>query len=205
MPSGPCSKIVSRKSRRRFAGLLLVLSSLWLPVSISAQISHTVTTNPHPDYLEVSLNVNGAEPDRLFSNLSDGLTARVEYTIRVLEPRSAPMSIFGPRLLREFRVIYNVRRDPFRRRYTLTTHDGGLYTFRDEAALWSFLFVLPGYRIPWEAIEAESASHSGRFVIETRTTYDPIVFAPGLSILWVFLSQARHESGWTQREIEVMR
>ena len=204
MPSRACSTIDFRKSPRSIRVALFLLFYALTPV-LSAQITHTSTADSTPDYLEVSIAVRGADPADLFAGLDDGLTARTEYAIRVMEPRTGPMNIFGARLLREFRVSYEIRYDPFRRRYTLTTHDGGLYTFRDTDSLWSFFFSLPEYRIPWEAVEPSIRSADASLMIETRVTYSPIVFVPGLSILSILLPDSAQQSGWVRREIEVAR
>ncbi|MFW6312953.1 MAG: hypothetical protein ACOC2N_03630 [Spirochaetota bacterium] len=98
---------------------------------------------------------------------------------------------------------YELIWDPFRERFTISTHDGAFYTFRDESAAWSFFFTLSGYRIPWAAFSG--SEESGRVRIETRTVYEPIVFVPGLGILSIFLPHSRYQSSWRTFEREVSR
>ena len=226
----------SRKSPRRRPGSLLLpafllLGSFLLPQSAPAQISHESSVRPRESYLSVSLAVGGAEPEELFANLHDGLTARLEYSMRLLALRPMPASILGPRLIREFHIAYEMRWDPFRRRYTAQTHDGAFYTFRDEASLWSFIFSLSDYRIPWEAFASAGDAGAGddgagddgagdalgavvagrtvrsqladRYQLQIRVVYQPIVIVPGLAILSVLPGRARETSGWTTHEIEV--
>ncbi|MFW5684546.1 MAG: hypothetical protein ACOC1I_06820 [Spirochaetota bacterium] len=202
MPSQPCSRIGFRKSRRSAPAALIFVSVFLLPASLHATIEHDTTVSGGLGYLKVTITARGADPEPLFSNLADGLTARVEYVIRALESRDGALGLVGSRLLREFRVIYTVGWDPFRDRYRLTTQDGGAYTFRDEATLWSFLFTLPDYRIPWSAF-GERSTEDATFSVDTRVEYEPIVFAPGLSILSVFLRDSRHVSPWLESNVEV--
>lgn len=168
----------SRKSPRRRSGArllpatLLVLGSLLLPRYAPAQISHESSVRPRDSYLSVSLAVGGAEPEELFANLHDGLTARLEYSMRLLALRPMPASILGPRLIREFQIAYEMRWDPFRRRYTAQTHDGAFYTFRDEASLWSFIFSLSDYRIPWEAFASTGGASAGNVIAGDATAGD---------------------------------
>jgi hypothetical protein len=177
--------------------------ALAAPAALYGTIEHEATTDRSDDYLEVTIAVRGAEPERLFANLADGLTSRIEYHIRILQTRDTLLNLLGSRLIHEFRVIYNVVWDPFRGRYRLTTQDGGEFTFRDEATLWSFLFTLPDYRIPWTAFETDAGERRGRFVVETRAVYEPIVFASGLGILAVLLADSRQESAWRRAQLEV--
>ncbi|MFW5684784.1 MAG: hypothetical protein ACOC1I_08020 [Spirochaetota bacterium] len=204
MLSQHSSRIVSRKSPRNSVGILLLIlaSTLVAPATLSGEIAHDTTVRTRPDHLSISISVSGAEPQELLTNLHDGLTARLEYAIRFLERRMAPVSLLGPRFVREFRVIYEIRWDPFRRRYTAVSQDGAGYTFRDEAGLWSFIFWLSDFRIPWEALATDGADELD---VETRVLYDPIVFVPGLSILSVFLATSREQSPWSAQAIEVPR
>ncbi len=195
-----CSRNVFRKSRRS-----LVLLILLAPVAVHAQIEHETRMIALQDHFEVSIAVNGAAPDLLFDNLREGLAARLEYAVRVSSPRNLPFSFLGSRLLREYRVIYTVRWDPFRDRYTITTQDGGLFTFRDEAALWGFLFSLPRYRIPWQAVDGENLPSPSRYQVDTQVIYEPVVFVPGLSILSVLLPHARQSSPWERAYVEEPR
>ena len=206
MRSPRCSRTVFRKNLRNLVLLvLLVLLALVAPVGVSAQIEHETRMTASRDYFEVSVSVNGADPDLLFSNLSEGLTARLEYAVRVSHPRNPPLSLFGSRLLSEYRVIYYARWDPFRDRYTITTQDGGLFTFRDEDALWRFLFTLPHYRIPWHGIAASDAAAPPRYQVDTQVVYEPVVFVPGLSVLSVLLPHARQSSPWERDYLEEPR
>ena len=189
------SRTVSRKSPRRLL-LSFVIAALLAPVSATAQVDHTLSAGGTPDFLAVSVDVSGADAAMLFANVNDGLTARLEFIIRVLEARDGLMSVFGSRMLREFRVIYETRYDPFRRRFTVTTQDGGFYTFSERARLLDFFFSLPGYRIPWAALGFAHAPSDVELVVEARVVYEPIVFAPGLSILSGLVSDTRRQSPW---------
>lgn len=203
MRSPRCSRTVSRKSLRN--PVLLIPFILVVPVAVPAQIEHETQVIALRDYFEVSISVNGADPDLLFGNLAEGLTARLEYAVRVSHPRNPPLSLFGSRLLSEYRVIYHARWDPFRDRYTISTQDGGLFTFRDEAALWRFFFTLPHYRIPWQGIGAGDPATPSRYQVDTQVVYEPVVFVPGLSILSVFLPHARQSSLWERSYLEEPR
>lgn len=189
------SRTASRKSPRRLV-LVTLIAALLAPGAVSAQVDSTVTVGATPDFLSVSIDVTGADEEVLFANVNDGLTARLEYIIRVLEARDGLLSAFGSRMLREFRVIYETRYDPFRRRYTVTTQDGGFYTFGERERLLEFFFSLPGYRVPWSALGLDHPPSQTELVIEARAVYAPIVFAPGLSILSVLNADARRQSPW---------
>lgn len=188
------SRTASRKSPRR--RLLLVVIALFVSVPAIAQVDHSVAVGTTADYLAVSIDVSGADASVLLANINDGLTARVEYIIRLLEARDGLFAVLGSRILREFRVIYETRYDPFRRRYTVTTQDGGFYTFDDSDRLLDFFFTLPGYRVPWTALELDRVRDQRDLVVEARVVYDPIVFVPGLSVLSVLMSDARRQSPW---------
>lgn len=196
------SRTDSKKSRRRVI-LLLAIGLLATPAPLFGEIEHVATVRPTTGFLTVTINATGADPRILFGNLADGLTARLEFAIRVLEARGGPLAFFGNRLIDEYRVIYTMRYDPFRERFTVTTQDGGFFTFRDEGTARAFFFSLPGYRVPWSSFDTPRTQGGDDFVVETRVTYDPIVFAPGLSILSVFLPSSRHQSSWISTPVEV--
>ncbi|MFW5718326.1 MAG: hypothetical protein ACOC0E_12875 [Spirochaetota bacterium] len=188
------SRTASRKSPSRH--LLPVAIALLVSLPAVAQVDHSLAIGTTADHLAVSIDVSGADASVLLANINDGLTSRVEYIIRVLEARDGLLAVLGSRMLREFRVIYETRYDPFRRRYTVTTQDGGFYTFHDSDRLLDFFFSLPGYRVPWTALEPGRVRDERDLLVETRVVYDPIVFAPGLSVLSVLMSDARRQSPW---------
>ncbi len=202
MPSRVCSKTDFRKSPHS----CLLVSLLFLVCGVAfGRIEHKAVIAPHPEYMEISVLVSGADSQLLFRNLGEGMTARLEYEVRISEPRTSPLRILGPRVLREFRVVYDLRWDPFRRRFTITTHDGGTYTFTDRTALWQFFFELPGFRVPWDGLDFDDRSSGRRCLVETRVTYEPIVFMPGLSIVSMLLPHARQSSTWGSDAVEVPR
>jgi hypothetical protein len=190
------SKTDFRKSRRRILLILLGVASVAIPAGLTAQVSHTAVVGSDADYLTVGIDVAGADPEILFDNLGDGLSARLEFAIRVLESREGVFVIFGSRMINEFRVVYDLRYDPFRERFTVSTQDGAFFTFRDRATVWSFFFTLPGYRVPWTALDRSGASSGVDLVVETRVVYDPVVFVPGLSILSVLPASPRQQTAW---------
>ncbi|HKJ85382.1 MAG TPA: hypothetical protein VKA06_04865 [Spirochaetia bacterium] len=192
------SRIDFRKSLR---SILLVL--ILVPALAWAQIDHSTELQVNEDYLEVNITVDGAEPEPLFANLEDGLSASIEYMIRVVEPVRRPWQALGSRVLHEFLVKYELIWDPFRERFTISTHDGAFYTFRDEADVWAFFFRLSDFRIPWTAFS--DSGEPGRIRIETRAMYEPIVFVSGLSILSIFLPHSRYQSSWQTLERGVGR
>lgn len=218
----PSSKIAFRKSRPDSGPSLVPLAHCLLPALLlvvalpsAAQLRHAVTASAEDEFIEISIVASGVEPQSLFATLDDGLSARLDFEIRALERRSGAPSLLGPRLIREFTVIHEVRWDPFRRRYVITTQDGASYPFRDEASLWAFLFTLPEFRIPWSGLEyAEGDGVISRagdeltvprpdaLMIETRVVYHPIVFVPGLSILSVFLPDSRMATPWQVATVE---
>lgn len=193
-----CSTTDSRKSRPDVSRLVVLATLLAVTPALAAQIAHDASVATTDELLEVTVRVAGADPESLFANLNEGLSARLEYAIRILEPRPRALVMLGPRLDREFRVIYDLHFDPFRDRYVVQTQDGGRYLFPDEATLWEFFFELPGYRIPHSALHA-----SGHLYIDTRVTFEPIVFVPGLSILSVFMPRSRQLSAWERDVVEI--
>ena len=201
MRSLRCSRTGSRKIRRSH---LIFALSLLVPTLLHARIEHETTTVGHQDYLEVSIVVHGADSDVLYANLGDGMTARVEFTIRVTQPNRSPASFFGSRLLREDRVIYDLRWNPFRERYAITTNSGDTYDVGGAPALDSVFFTLSGYRIPWQSVLPDDAPVDG-YQVETRVVYEPIVFVPGLTILSVFTRHARQTTPWIRTVVEAVR
>ena len=202
MPSPVCSRTGFRKSPRS----CLLLSLILLVCGTAfGKIEHRAEITAHPEYMEISVFVNGADPQVLFQNLDEGMTARLEYEVRVSQPRSLPLRILGSRVLQQYRVVYDLRWDPFRRRFTITTQDGGAFTFTHTTALWQFFFELPGFRVPWRNLGLEHHASNGRYLVETRVTYEPIVFVPGLSILSLLLPRARQSSTWWSDAVEAPR
>lgn len=222
MRSPRSSRTGSRKSRPdrvalRSHRVRLLIATLVLSCAApaAAQLRHEATVVTDDDFIAISVRASGVEPETLFSNLEQGLSARVDFEIRALERRDGAMTLLGPRLIREFTVIHEVQWDPFRRRYVITTQDGARYPFRDEASLLTFLVELPDFRIPWSALEYAAGDgviaraerepvprRPGSLMIETRVVYRPIVFVPGLSILTVFLPDSRMTTPWQLVPIE---
>jgi len=195
------SRIDSRKSRRSVAAVLILFPALaW------AQIDHASDLVSHEDFLEVRIQVSGADLDRLFANLGDGLSARMEYAIRLLDPRDRPWRVLGSRVLHEFRVAYELAWDPYRERFAVSTQDGRRLTFADETSVRDFFFRLDGYRIPWAAIDDGSRRAASRpLIVETRAVYEPIVFVTGLTILSILMPHTRQQTPWERLEREVRR
>lgn len=170
---------------------MVCLFLLALPFSLLA-VEHTTTIESHDDFLEVSITVVGADLSRFFDNLMDGMRARVEFDIRVSEPRNRLGRLFGDKFVRQFQPSYEAKWDPYDSRYIVTSHDGGRYRFSDEAALWQFFFTLPEYRIPWSALPQTE------IVIETYVTYTPIVFVSPFAILSLLRSDDTESSEWAR-------
>ena len=193
MPGPRCSSPVSRKSLVRvLAAALLVLTPAVLP----AQLQHEARILADEDHLSVTVVAAGADIEELFSTLRSGMRVRVEYRVRVSEPRSQPFRALGDRLLEEFRPGVEAGWDPFRASYVLTDHDGSIALFQDETAFYTRLFTLDDYRIPWEAIPAPAG-----LVVEASAEYTPIVFVPGLSILSLFTANRSESSQWSRHEV----
>ena len=185
-----CLRTGSRRNLARpFSFILLML----VAGSLSGQIQHSSQIRITDDYLELNIRVAGAEIDDLFATLRNGMTARLEYRIRVSYPRIRPFRLFGNRLVREFRPAFEARWDPFVSAYVLVGHDGKAETYEDEAALYARMFSLDAYRIPWSAIRSDRD-----LVLEISAEYTPIVFVPGLSILSLFTANRSEQSPWSR-------
>lgn len=188
-----CLRTGSRRNLVRPSSFLLLML---VAGSLSAQIQHSTQVRITDDYLELNIRVAGAEIDELFATLKEGMTARLEYRIRVSYPRSRPFRFLGNRLIREFRPAFEASWDPFVSAYVLVGHDGNSDSYEDEAALYARMFSLDAYRIPWSAIR------SGRdLVLEISAEYTPIVFVPGLSILSLFTANRSEQSPWSRHTI----
>lgn len=120
------------------------------------------------------------------------MSARVEFDIRVSEPRPRFGRLLGDKFVRQFQPSYEARWDPYDGRYLVISHDGARYKFGDEAALWQFFFLLPEYRIPWGVLPADD------FIVETHVTYTPIVFVSPLAILSLLRSDGSESSEWSR-------
>jgi hypothetical protein len=190
MPWPRCSKIDFRKSRARFAAVLLVL--LVAPAAF-AQLSHETTITPTPGYLSLSILTSGADVDDLFGTLREGLRVRLDFRIRVSSPRRASFRFLGDRLLTEFSTIVEANWDPFLGEYVVTNSDGLRVGYTDEAAFYRDFFHLSDYRIPWTGIRRDVT-----LVVETSAEYTPIVYVPGLTILALFSANRSETTEWSR-------
>ena len=93
-------------------------------VSPLSAIEHSTTIEHHAAFLEITVTAAGADLTELFENLADGMSARVQFDIRVSEPRSRFGRLFGDRFVRQFQPGYQVRWDPYDGRYVVLSHDG---------------------------------------------------------------------------------
>lgn len=184
------SRTDSRKSRlRTLAALLLVVSQ-----GISADIIHQTQVRAHQEYLSFTIDVEGAGADSFLANIESGYRARIEYILRVAEDTSPFLGIRQTQLP-QFVVTYDAWWDPFRRRFVIETNDGDLLRFETASELWTFFFALDEFRVPTIAIPTEP---DRPLVVETRASFYPIVFAPGLRILSVFARDARQRTPWVR-------
>ena len=195
MRSRACSRAGSRKSLR---SIILVLLLAAAPAV--AQLRHDVTVTRVGDHLAVTVVGAGVDGEELRANLERGFTARIEFAIRLLRPRSAPFGFLGYELVHEFRPHYEIRYDPFLRRSVIAAEDGALYSFTDDSDLMRFLLVLPSYRIPWSVFGESVDPRTAPIAVEARVVYDPIVFVPALGLLSLFRFNERHMTPWTRVE-----
>lgn len=193
MPWPGCSSPGSRKSPvRTLATLLLVLCA----PNVAAQIQHEVKIEETTDHLSISMTAAGADVEELFATLQEGLRVRVQYRIRVTQPRERPFQVLGDRLVQEFRSGREAYWDPFLMAYVVTDDEGWQELFRDEATMYSEFFVLRDYRIPWTDIPSDRG-----LAVEASAEYTPIVFVPGLSILSLFTATSSEASHWSRHEL----
>lgn len=185
-----CSRIGFRKNRRRICLALFVLLTTALP----AQIAHRGTVERTADGLVVTMAITGADQTEFFRNLNDGLTTRLQFRLRISEPRPFPFTLLGARFLNEYTLEHSASWDPFRAAYVLEGPGGRETLFDDPQALWRRFFLLDGYLIP--VGELPGGAGESQPVIEIRASYRPIVFVPALGVLSVFLSEDRDATGW---------
>lgn len=187
------SRIGSRKSPRSVLVLILVAG---IAAALPARISHSVSTESHPAHLSITIGTSGIEPVEFLMNIESGYRSQIEFTMN-FTPERRP--ILRQTALPQFEISYEGWFDPFLERYVITTNEGATYTFREASDFWSFFFELPDFRVPWSALEGGASNGGdGTLVLETRVTYRPIVFAPGLRILAILLPEARQRSEWTR-------
>lgn len=185
-----CSKTDFRKSRRRILAGLLVLVSSVLP----AELANDGTVEVSEAGLSVSMTVSGADRREFFRNLDDGLTARLQFRVRVSEPRPAPLALLGHRFLAEFALEHDASWDPFRRAYVLSGPGEREALFDEPESLWRHFLMIDSHTIA--ASELPDGSLQGSPIVEIRVSYRPIVFVPALGMLSVFLSEDREATGW---------
>ena len=183
-------RIDSRKNRRRVALALLVVCA----GTLFADITHDTSITSSRDHLTLHINVQGAQAEAFLGNIDSGYRARIEYTMRFV---TLDLAFLGIRqtALPQFVVSYDAWWDPFRELYVIETNDGDLLRFENASELWEFFFSLRDYRIPSIALRSADADS---LVLESRAHFYPIVFAPGLRILSVFLRDSRQRTDWVR-------
>jgi hypothetical protein len=174
--------------------LFLVIAGVTQP--LFGQLLHTAVCHAEQNYLEVTLLADGADTEALQENLDGGMTARVEFAIRISRPRHGVWTVFGDRGLREYVTGSEIHWDVFTERYVIEADDGGRFSFRDMGEATQFLFSLRQYRIPWTGMVDRRGTIADEFVVDTQVRYSPIVYVPALAILSFFNSGERLISPW---------
>ena len=193
-------------SRRSLRSLLLVVAIAGLSQPVPAQLTHNAVYRPERTFLEITVQAAGADLAVLQQNLDAGLTARVEFAIRVLEPRVGVWRVFGDRGIREYVTGSEARWDLFTQRYVIRSDDGTRFSFASVDELTRFLFSLQQYRIPWIGMTDRRGTVAEHVVLETQVRYSPVVFVPALAILAFFRVEERLVSPWVRSPvIEVPR
>ncbi|MFP4375625.1 MAG: hypothetical protein ACLFP4_01165 [Spirochaetales bacterium] len=185
MRSRRCSRTDFRKSLRS-VGLVAMLVAAAYP--LAAQLSHEEQVFATRDVVSVSIDVSGYNRSEFFTNLYDGMTARIEYRIRFSVPREQPFQVLGPRLLHEVTFHRSVYFDRFSGLFHITRDDDLARQVQTEGELLEDFFVLDSREIELESIPVGDLLESESFLVETRVVYNPILFVPALRILSVFLA-----------------
>ena len=195
MPWRLCSRIAFRRNLRRHL-LLLVIAGVSQP--LFGQLLHAAICHAEQSYLEVTLLADGADMGTLKQNLDGGMTARVEFAIRISRPRHGIWTVFGDRGLREYVTGSEIHWDVFTERYVIESDDGGRFSFREVSEATQFLFSLRQYRIPWTGMADRRGTIAEELVVDTQVRYSPIVYVPALAILSFFSSEERLVSPWVR-------
>jgi hypothetical protein len=194
-----CSRIASRKNLRRLTAVaFLLLSAVTLP----AQLSHQGNATRDGQMLAVSITVTGADRAEFFRNLDDGLSAGLEFLVRISEPRTVFRAFLGNRFLSEVTIEKSVSWDPFRQAYVVVGSDGEEQLFASGETLWEEFFHLDAYQVPLSELSVPIAGPLDNLIVEFRVSYRPLEFVPALGILSLFLSEDRDATPWTPVIVE---
>jgi hypothetical protein len=186
-----------RKSRLSAALVfLLAIAPLF------ADVSQNSATQYLSDTLLVNVRVSGISTDEFLTNLYDGLTAEIEYHIRVSAAREAPFSILGDRLLLDVTPSASVFYDRFTRQFILSTPFGTVAEVTSEEELLDSFFALVDYRIPVDRLK-DSGPLPEELTVQTQVAYRPILFVPTLRILSLFLRDDRRSSPWVRDDVRI--
>ena len=185
MPSRRCSRIDFRKSRRSISFFLMIVAAVQ---PIVAQVTHEEQVLLIGPSAEISIEVEGYDRGAFFANLYEGMTARIEYQIRVSVPREEPFHLLGPRLLHEVSLSRSVYFDRFSELFQLSGTGRVVRPVESEEELLARFFSLVSYAIEIERLRASGFPETDTYVVETQVIYNPILFVPALRILSVFLS-----------------
>ena len=77
-----------------------------------------------PATLQVQARVLAPDAAEVLAALERGLTAEIEYQVRLLETRQGLFAVFGARQVSQVSVTLTARWDRFEDRYVITTQDG---------------------------------------------------------------------------------
>jgi len=155
---------------------------------IVAQFTHEEQVLLIGPSAEISIEVEGYDRGAFFANLYEGMTARIEYQIRVSVPREEPFHLLGPRLLHEVSLSRSVYFDRFSELFQLSGTGPVVRPVESEEELLARFFSLVSYAIEIERLRASGFPETDTYVVETQVIYNPILFVPALRILSVFLS-----------------
>lgn len=141
----------------------------------------------------MSLDYRDPRRREVLKGLAEGLTAEIQFQLRLYRRQPGLLGFFGDRMVVERRIIRTARYDSFEGRYRIGGQrvQIGYYDSAEEA-LQAFC-SLSGF-----ILADLAALESGRYYVAARVRLTPVKMVAPLNIITLFLPSQTFSSPWLE-------
>lgn len=143
--------------------------------------------------VSVSLDYRDPRRSEALKGLAEGLTAEIQFQLRLYRRQPGLLGFFGDRMVVERRIVQTARYDSFEGRYRIRRQQAELgYYDSAEKALQAFCSLTDFILADLAALE------SGRYYVAARARLTPVKMVAPLNIITLFLPSQTLSSPWLE-------
>jgi hypothetical protein len=141
----------------------------------------------------VSLDYRDPRREQVLKALEEGLTAEIQFQLRLYRRQHGLLRFLGDRLVVERRVLQTARYDSFEGRYRIRRQDRELGAYSEPGEALEAFCSLSDFPL-MDMSEAEP----GQYYIAARARLTPVKMVAPLNIISLFLPRLAFSSPWLE-------